>query len=44
VLEKAEAWLSGVGKNAPAALRRFVNENRDALARALHAQKIDARF
>ena len=44
VLDKSEAWLSGVGKDAPAALRRFVSENRDALARALNAQKVDARF
>lgn len=44
VLSKAEAWLNGSGKDAPAALRRFVSENRDALARALNAQKVDARF
>ena len=44
VLDKSEAWLTGAGKDAPAALRRFVSENRDALARALNAQKVDARF
>lgn len=44
VLDKTETWLTGVGKDAPAALRRFVSENRDALARALNAQKVDARF
>ncbi|NDA79557.1 MAG: aminopeptidase N [Actinobacteria bacterium] len=44
VLEKSEKWLAGAGKDAPAALRRFVSENRDALARALNAQKVDARF
>lgn len=44
VLNKSESWLNGAGKDAPAALRRFVSENRDALARALNAQKVDARF
>ena len=44
VLAKCETWLNGVGKDAPAALRRFVSENRDALARALNAQRVDARF
>ncbi len=44
VLDKTESWLSGAGKEAPAALRRFVSENRDALARALNAQQVDARF
>ena len=44
VLDKTEKWLTGAGKDAPAALRRFVSENRDALVRALNAQKVDARF
>jgi len=44
VLAKSEKWLNETGKDAPAALRRFVSENRDALARAINAQKVDARF
>ena len=44
VLAKCEKWLNETGKDAPAALRRFVSENRDALARAINAQKVDARF
>ncbi len=44
VLNKSESWLNGDGKDAPAALRRFVSENRDALARALNAQKVDTHF
>ena len=42
-LAKAESWLSGAGKDAPAALRRLVSENRDAMARALKAQGVDAK-
>ncbi len=44
VLDKSESWLKGAGQDAPPALRRFVSENRDALARALNAQRVDARF
>jgi aminopeptidase N len=44
VLDKTEHWLNVAGKDAPAALRRFVSENRDALVRALNAQKVDARY
>ena len=44
VLAKCEKWLNETGSDAPAALRRFVSENRDALARAINAQKVDARF
>ena len=44
VLDKCEKWLTGVGKDAPAALRRFVSENRDALSRAFNAQKVDAQY
>jgi aminopeptidase N len=44
VLAKCETWLNTEGKDAPAALRRFVSENRDALARSLNAQRVDARF
>jgi aminopeptidase N len=40
-LDKADAWLSGAGKNAPDTLRRLVNEGRDGLARALRVQAID---
>jgi aminopeptidase N len=42
-LAKAESWLSGAGKDAPAALRRLLSENRDAMARALKAQGVDAK-
>ncbi len=41
-LAATEAWLSGVGKDAPNGLRRIMAENRDALARALNAQAKDA--
>jgi len=34
-IEKADAWLNGLGKNAPEVLRRLVSEGRDDLARAL---------
>jgi aminopeptidase N len=40
-LELTEGWLSGKGKDAPAALRRIVSEQRDSLVRALKAQKRD---
>ena len=42
-LDKTESWLSGAGKDAPAALRRIVSEQRDALARALKAQACDSK-
>ena len=38
---KTEAWLNGAGKDAPAALRRFVNEAKEGLERALRAQDKD---
>ena len=41
-LELTEGWLSGKGKDAPAALRRIVSEQRDSLVRALNAQKRDS--
>jgi aminopeptidase N len=41
-LAKAEGWLSGAGKDAPNGLRRIVSEQRDALARALKAQRKDS--
>ena len=37
-LDKTDAWLTGVGKDAPANLRRYVLEAKDSLARALRAQ------
>jgi aminopeptidase N len=40
-LDKTDAWLSGVGANAPSGLRRFVMEGRDALARSLRIQERD---
>ncbi len=41
VLAKTDAWLAA-HKDAPAAMIRFLNENRDHLARALRAQAKDA--
>ena len=41
-LNTAESWLTGAGKDAPHGLHRIVSEQRDALARALKAQKKDA--
>jgi len=41
VLAKTDAWLAA-HKDAPAAMIRFINENRDHLARALRAQAKDA--
>ena len=41
VLAKTDSWLSA-HKDAPAAMVRFLNENRDHLARALRAQAKDA--
>ena len=41
VLAKSDAWLAA-NKSAPAAMIRFLNENRDHLARALRAQAKDA--
>jgi len=38
VLDKTDAWLTGVGKDAPAVLRRLVSEGRDSLARTLRVQ------
>ena len=38
---KTEACLNGAGKDAPAALRRFVNEAKEGLERALRAQDKD---
>jgi aminopeptidase N len=40
-LDKTDAWLNGVGANAPEALRRFVLEGRDALSRSLRIQVRD---
>lgn len=41
-LAATEDWLSGIGKDAPHGLRRIVSEQRDALSRALKAQKKDS--
>jgi aminopeptidase N len=41
VLDKTDTWLNGIGKNAPAVLRRLVSEGRDGLARTLRIQKRD---
>ena len=41
-LDKANAWLNGVGKDAPAILKRLVAEGRDALERALKVKAIDS--
>jgi aminopeptidase N len=41
VLAKTDAWLAA-HEDAPAAMIRFLNENRDHLARALRAQAKDA--
>ena len=41
-LDKTDAWLIGPGKDSPETLRRLVVEGRDALARALRAQAVDA--
>lgn len=40
-LAATEQWLAGLGKDAPASLRRIMAENRDAMARALNAQAKD---
>lgn len=41
-LDKTDAWLHGVGKDAPAVLRRLVSEARDSLARTLRIQIRDS--
>jgi aminopeptidase N len=41
-LTKSNDWLNGIGKDAPAALRRYVVEAGDNLARALRVQSKDA--
>ena len=40
-LAKANGWLNGEGKDAPAILKRLVAEGRDALERALKVKAID---
>ena len=40
-LDKSYAWLNGPGKDAPAALKRYVNEAAEGLSRALRAQERD---
>jgi aminopeptidase N len=41
-VEKTNAWLNGVGKDAPAVLRKLVKESQDGLIRALKVQKLDS--
>ena len=41
-LDQTEKWLITVGKDAPSGLVRIMSENRDAMARALKAQKRDS--
>jgi aminopeptidase N len=40
-LDKTDAWLQGLGKDAPAVLRKLVKEAQDGLIRALKVQALD---
>jgi aminopeptidase N len=40
-LDKTNAWLNGVGKDAPAVLRKLVKESQDGVIRALKVQALD---
>lgn len=40
-LDKTQAWLQGLGKDAPAVLRKLVKEAQDGLIRALKVQALD---
>ncbi|MEN9882290.1 MAG: hypothetical protein RI916_717, partial [Actinomycetota bacterium] len=40
-LDKTNAWLNGVGKDAPAVLRKLVKESQDGVIRALKVQGLD---
>ena len=40
-LDKTNAWLHGVGKDAPAVLRKLVKESQDGVIRALKVQGLD---
>ncbi len=40
-LDKTNAWLNGVGSDAPAVLRKLVKESQDGIIRALKVQGLD---
>ena len=40
-LDKTNAWLDGVGKDAPAVLRKLVKESQDGIIRALKVAALD---
>ena len=40
-LDKTDAWLNGVGKDAPAVLRKLVKESQDGVIRALKVAALD---
>ena len=40
-LDKTNTWLTGVGKDAPAVLRKLVKESQDGVIRALKVQQLD---
>ena len=40
-VDKTNAWLNGVGKDAPAVLRKLVKESQDGVIRALKVQGLD---
>ena len=40
-LDKTNSWLNGVGKDAPAVLRKLVKESQDGVIRALKVQALD---
>ena len=40
-LDKTNVWLNGVGKDAPAVLRKLVKESQDGVIRALKVQALD---
>jgi aminopeptidase N len=40
-VDKTNAWLNGVGKDAPAVLRKLVKESQDGVIRALKVQALD---
>ena len=40
-LDKTNAWLNGVGKDAPAVLRKLVKESQDGVIRALKVAALD---
>lgn len=40
-LDKTNAWLNGIGKDAPAVLRKLVKESQDGIIRALKVAALD---